>query len=372
VNQLRLEEVHKVPYFVKQLQIELTVPHGILKQIMRDYLDLAETPEEYVKRWWKLSDFNSVSFAMLIDELRLSMWGPQTLAKPLFRSAGRFRPKQLKAATEPVRTGELGEFFATLIALGFTFTTDIRDILEERFRSEEDPSECIRALKAIGDLRTFPLPTYHDWKPMLTQRFGADTVKTCKIGVQIDQELTKREQVERREKHQALTLMRSIEQGDPGWHSRLDEWLQKVKESYRIGFQKVYDRWLQIRKNMLRDGTCRKGTIEILFHEPCGNYWRIVKLKFTEPYRPEVLFEEIKSWLQNDVYDTSEWEIFDEDGKVDTTSQRGPREGERYIVLSPEVSEELRGLMNARFKKFLQTTRWRRIKSRYKIEVFEE
>jgi hypothetical protein len=85
-----------------------------------------------------------------------------------------------------------------------------------------------------------------------------------------------------------------------------------------------------------------------------------------------VLFEEIKSWLQNDVYDTSEWEIFDEDGKVDINPQREPRDGERYIVLSPEVSEELRGSMNARFKKFLQTTRWRRIKSRYKIELFEE
>jgi hypothetical protein len=267
---------------------------------------------------------------------------------------------------------ELGEFFATLIALGFGFTADVRDILEERFKSEEEPSECIRALKAIGDLRTFPLPVYRDWKSMLIQRFGADTVKTCKIGVQVDQELTKREQMERREKHQALILMRSIEQGDPGWHSRLDEWLQKVKESYRIGFQKVYDRWLHIRKNMLRDGPCRKGTIEIFFHEPCGDHWRIARLKCTEPYRPEVLFEEIKSWLQNDVYDTSDWEIFDEDGRVDITSQREPRDGERYIVLSPEVSEELRGSMNARFKKFLQTTRWRRIKSRYKIEVFEE
>jgi hypothetical protein len=94
---------------------------------------------------------------------------------------------------------------------------------------------------------------------------------------------------------------------DPGLHSRLDAWLQEVKESYRIGFQKVYERWLQIRKNMLRHKPCRKGTIEILFYEPCGSHWRIAKLKCTEPYRPEVLFEEIKSWLQDDVCDTTGW-----------------------------------------------------------------
>jgi hypothetical protein len=49
-----------------------------------------------------------------------------------------------------------------------------------------------------------------------------------------------------------------------------------------------------------------------------------------------------------------------------------PRDGERYVVLSQEVDQERRALMEARFKKFLQATRWRRIKSRYKIEVFQE
>jgi hypothetical protein len=83
-----------------------------------------------------------------------------------------------------------------------------------------------------------------------------------------------------------------------------------------------------------------------------------------------VLFEEVASWLQNDVYDISSWEIYDEEGKVDIENQREARDGERYIVLSSEVSEELRESTKARFKKFLQATRWRRIKSRHKIEVF--
>jgi hypothetical protein len=206
----------------------------------------------------------------------------------------------------------------------------------------------------------------------LIQRFGVDVAKTCKIGLQIDQELTKRIHLERREKHEALILMRSIENNDPGWHNRLDSWLHEVRESYRIGFQKVREQWLQIRKNMLREGPCQKGTIETLFYEPCGNRWRISKLKCTAPYHPKMLFEEVASWLQYDIYDLSGWEIFDEEGKVDIDAQREPRHGERYIILSPDISEELRSSMEARFKKFLQATRWRRIKSRYKIEVFQE
>jgi hypothetical protein len=357
INQLRLEEEFVVPKLFKAVQTELDFTHDDRKQAMRDYLDFAETPEDYVKGWWRLSDYNAVSFSMLIDEIRHSMWDPQTLAKPLFRSAGRSRPKQLRAATEMVRTGELGEFFATLIALGFEFTTDFKEILEERLHSEQEPAECFRALKAIGEFRTLSITAYREWKSLLIQRFGEDVAKTCKIGLQIDQELTKRIHLERREKHEALILMHSIENNDPGWHNRLDSWLHEVRESYRIGFQNVYEHWLQIRKNMLREGPCQKGTIETLFYEPCGNRWRISKLKCTAPYHPKMLFEEVASWLQNDVYDASGWEIYDEEGKVDIDTQREPRDGERYVILSPEVSEELKGSMNARFKKFLQATR---------------
>jgi hypothetical protein len=129
---------------------------------------------------------------------------------------------------------------------------------------------------------------------------------------------------------------------------------------------------LQIRKDLLREDPCRKGTIDVLYFEPCHERWRIITLKCTEPYRPEILFEEVKSWLQSDVYDTSQWEIIDEDGIVDINSQRDPRNGERYAILSQEVTQEMRELMDARFKKFLAETRWRRLKSRYEIEVYED
>jgi hypothetical protein len=207
---------------------------------------------------------------------------------------------------------------------------------------------------------------------MLIQRLGEEVAKTCKIGLRIDQEIYKPPQVERREKHEALLLMRAITDCDPKWRNKIDSWLFRVQDSYRKGFQNIYDQWLQIRKNMLRDGPCQKGTIDTLFYEPCGNRWRISKLKCTAPYHPRMLFEEVASWLQNDYHDFSSWEIYDEDGKVDIDSQRDPRDGERFYILSPDVSEEMRISMDARFKKFLQVTRWRRIKSKYKIEVFQE
>jgi hypothetical protein len=83
---------------------------------------------------------------------------------------------------------------------------------------------------------------------------------------------------------------------------------------------------------------------------------------------PGSAFEEVKSWLQNDVYDTSDWEMFDEEGGVDISSQRDPRDGERYVLLSSEGSADLRDSMETRFKKFLQTTRWRRLKSRQRLK----
>jgi hypothetical protein len=70
-----------------------------------------------------------VGFQLLINEIQKSMWEPGDLAKELFRSAGRSRPRQLRAATERFETGRLGEAIAVLLKLGFVFTTDAKGIL---------------------------------------------------------------------------------------------------------------------------------------------------------------------------------------------------------------------------------------------------
>jgi hypothetical protein len=92
INKSRTEDELIVARLLKTVQVDINFNHEDLKKAMRDYLDLAETPEEYVKRWWRLSDYNAVSFAMSIDEIQHSVSDPETLAKPLFRSAGRPGP----------------------------------------------------------------------------------------------------------------------------------------------------------------------------------------------------------------------------------------------------------------------------------------
>jgi hypothetical protein len=304
-----IESEKVVASHMHRLQTEFLVPDKVLRKIMRDCLDQAETPEEYVKRWWRLLDFQAVGFQMLIEELQKSMWEPSVPAKPLFRSAERNRPKQLRASVNGVKAGRLGESFAVLLKLGFTFTTDIKEILEERFSNDPDPEQCVRDLHSIKEFRSFSLTTFLDWKEPLKNRFGEEIIKTCKKGVLIDQEVLCREPIVLSQKHRALVLMRAIENGDPEWHNRLQEWLQESKEAYRVGFQRVYDQWLRIRHDLLRDEPCRKGTTDILFFEPRHVRWKIVKLECSESYRPAILYEEVKSWLKSEVYDRSDWGI---------------------------------------------------------------
>jgi hypothetical protein len=230
-NQLRLEQPFKIPYLIKELHVDFEIPRQMLKQWLKDYLNLAETPEGYVKRWWKLSDSRAVPFSTLIGELRHSIWKPEKLAKPLFGSAGRNRPKQLRAATEDIQTAELGNFFGTLIKLGFVFTTHIKEILEERFQRDENPEQCAKALQALHDLRPVSLSTFQEWKQILNEIFGAETMKTFKIAAMIDQEVVKQKPPVRREKHEALVLMRAIEKGDPGWrnHDGVRESLESLE-----------------------------------------------------------------------------------------------------------------------------------------------
>jgi hypothetical protein len=181
--------------------------------MMKDYLDLGETSDEYVRRWWRLADYQAVGFQTLIDELQHSMWEPADLAKTLFRSAGRNRCKQLKVTTEKTKTGKLGEAFAILLKLGFGFTTDTKGILQERFETEEDPEECAVAMSAISEFRPLTIATYREWKERLTERSGKEVMKSCKQAVLIDQEVLRLKPLERREKHRGLLLMRAIEKG---------------------------------------------------------------------------------------------------------------------------------------------------------------
>jgi hypothetical protein len=98
-----------------------------------------------------------------------------------------------------------------------------------------------------------------------------------------------------RSKHEALLIMRAIEAADADWRDRIQSWLAEAKEAYRIGFQKVYESWLSIRKVRLKTEPDQIGTVDIMFDDPLRGNWQIISVKTRGPYRPEVLFSEIKS-----------------------------------------------------------------------------
>jgi hypothetical protein len=88
--------------------------------------------------------------------------------------------------------------------------------------------------------------------------------------------------------------MRDLERGDPEWRSKVDAWLKEVKESYRIGFERVYQGWLEVRGRMRKTEPNTKGTVDILCNNPFGDDWGTIKLDRAGPYHPEILFEEVK------------------------------------------------------------------------------
>jgi hypothetical protein len=71
-----------------------------------------------------------------------------------------------------------------------------------------------------------------------------------------------------------------------------------------------------------------------LCNNPFGTEWTIIELRCTNPYHPEILLEEVQSWLKKlcnlevKKEELRYWHIWDEDGQVQLGDQRSPRDGE--------------------------------------------
>jgi hypothetical protein len=69
--------------------------------------------------------------------------------------------------------------------------------------------------------------------------------------------------------------------------------------------------------------------------------------------------------------EAGQWKMLDEDGFVQGCDLRDPRDGERYVVLLQDVEEEQKAKVEAKIKKFIAETGWRRHKSRYTVKMVE-
>jgi hypothetical protein len=86
---LRKESDKLVPKLISRAWNELLFPKEYVLEIMREYLNRAETAEGYVKLRWKLAENRAIEFDLLIEDLQTGIWNAQDLRKAMFWSAGR-------------------------------------------------------------------------------------------------------------------------------------------------------------------------------------------------------------------------------------------------------------------------------------------
>jgi hypothetical protein len=270
-----------------------------------------------------------------------------------------------------------------LLKLGFLDTMDIRDTLAKRIQEESDLDECVKGLRALEERGTIPWPVFKEWKDRIQERFGAEETKEkLKEIAQREEEEPRLDPVTLNPKREALMIIRAIESGDPQWRDKVEAWLAEVKEAYRIGFQNLYDEWIRWREKLRKTEPCEKGTIEILCNNPFKEELKVIELKCTSPYHPEMLFEEVRTWLKGscgrevDEGELRYWHIWDEEGLVDPKAGRDPRYGERYVIVlqARESEEDVEQKCRpddpgAGIQRFIERTRWRRLKSQYKLEI---
>jgi hypothetical protein len=142
--------------------------------------------------------------------------------------------------------------------------------------------------------------------------------------------------------------------------------------------------WEKVRKIRLKESLDQSGTIEILCNNPFIDDWKIIPLKCSEPCKPGVLLKEVLSWIQQDFGTTMNeqalayWHIWDENGRVNLSMLREPIDPERFVILLhlPESDSDMEEEIDPRDSRdptyrFTRHTRWRRLKSRYKVDIVE-
>jgi hypothetical protein len=153
-----------------------------------------------------------------------------------------------------------------------------------------------------------------------------------------------------------------------------------VKEAYRESFDLLEAKWIEWRQKRLRASPRQYGTIEIICNDPRGGKWKLFGFRSTAPYRPEILWSEIQSWLKDcSLEDLEYWHIWDEEGPVNPDEPRPPKDGERFVIPlqakgSPEDIEQKVDPRNpeSSVQKFIKRTRWRRKKSDYDVGIQDD
>jgi hypothetical protein len=182
------------------------------------------------------------------------------------------------------------------------------------------------------------------------------------------------------DKRRLIGLANALKEGDPDWEQKADDWLHDTKEAYHESFDLLEKKWIEWRLKRRRSTPREFGTIEFLCNDPGGTKWKLFGKRCTAPYRPEILWTEIQSWLKDCNREELEyWRIWDEDGPVDPGGLKYPRDGERFVILLQPKSgtEDIETKMDPRdpessVQRFIKRTRWRRKKSEFEVGIQDD
>jgi hypothetical protein len=238
-----------------------------------------------------------------------------------------------------------------------------------------------RAHRGHGFERVFSLQTYKGWYFKVGSRFKPEEIDTAMKEIPERAPLKPgKGRFKILDKRRLINLVNAMKEGDEDWEEKANEWLKETKEAYHESFSLLKKRWFEWRIPRPRDTPRQSGTIEFICNDPGGEKWKLFGKRCATPYRPEILWTEIQSWLKDCNRDELDyWRIWDEDGPVDPGGLKYPRDGERFVILLQPKSgtEDIETKMNPRnpessVQRFIKRTRWRRKKSEFNIEIQDD
>jgi hypothetical protein len=260
--------------------------------------------------------------------------------------------------------------------LGFDFKSDVQTLLSQKFEEDSDVRRCAQALKILKETQVFTAAEFKGWYRKVGARFKPEVLEeamSAPVQTPVIQ-LERQAQVKFSDKKKLVGLIQAAKAGDLGWRSRVDEWIVEVKERYKQAFESLEKEWIEWRQSRLRQSPRIHGTIEILC--TCPTKDRILAFDCNAPYRPEILWTEIQSWLKSygeDLSRIERYQLWDENGQLDPGIERNPVDGERFACLinwwdtdlaffKPTESDSI-------VQKFIRKTKWRRKKSAYDVDT---
>jgi hypothetical protein len=305
----------------------------------------------------------------------------KTLKTEFRRRAGKYL--RLKISEEEIPLEMLAKYCARFLKSGFEFPQDVKGVLSKKFEEEPDAQVCASALTILKESQVFGIEDYRGWYYKVGSRFEPEGIEEALKTPHISPEkLEQQAQAKILDKKRMIEIVLSAKRGDENGRSKADEWVLEARERYKGTFESLEKEWIEWRQLRLRKTPRQSGTIDVLCNNSTPGKWRILGFKCSEPYRPEILWTEIQSWLKEygeETEDLLDYSIWDESGRVDPLIQKDPVDGERFAFLLKwkQATEDVEhtvspGKEDSAVQRFIKRTGWRRKKLIYDTQIWED